>query len=660
MENGTSGFTRLFAVLLMVVFAAVTFITGCRLMGGGNDSDYSVAVATISGRVVNSSVIASRRGSEAAALLADEVAGGTGVKDAEVWIEELVPDPRFKTATDASGTYVFADVPAGEYHIIVQYVDPVTGKTMKTRSAALQVNGSSALVEVADLVGEAVENVATGQLRDAEGNFLPEGTVLTLWGETFAIGKDGTFTSPALPKNASEAEILVKLPDGNTVSFTTSFSSDVVPAFVELQVGADDNGNHAPAVVVTALVNGEAVSKVSPGALVTLRAVGSDDDSGDQSALVFVWSTTSGTLADGVSASEKLWTAPDYFTVATITVEVKDPKNATGKVNLPILVGIDKPSQVNTSSEKAITSFGFSALLVSVTIDTPNRIIAVTAPVGTAVNALVANFSVSDRATVKVAGTTQVSGKTANNFSSSLIYTVTAEDTSTADWTITLNVSGAQSVQITVLDLTSLITRPVKGAAPVTAAINAAQYTSGAISWYEANGTTVVTSDFAAAKVYVARLTLTAKPGYSLAGVAADSFSYAGATSLTNAAGSGNVVITFPATADAVVDALDLTALVTAPTKGASPMATAFDEAKSATISWFEADGTTAVSGNFAGAKVYVARLTLTAKPGYSLTGVTANSFLIPAQLRLPTLPAQVPLSLLSRSPPMQSLMLLI
>ncbi|GAB4270201.1 MAG: hypothetical protein Kow0029_06830 [Candidatus Rifleibacteriota bacterium] len=351
MHRETAGFTRFLHVFLLVIVMVITLASGCRIIdfGGDDDSTY-VGDSTISGRVVKPVVpVAAQRGNDRLALFAADNTGLVGISGAEVWLEDLVSDPRFRTTTNASGAYMFTEVPSGKHRVIVKYNDPATGKTMKTRSSVLQVTYTPALVEVADLAVEPALNVVTGQLRDAEGNFLPEGTVLTLWGETFTVGKDGVFTSPPLPESASEAEILVQLPGGNKpTGFTAPFVSDVVPAFVDLKVGAGNDGNHAPTVVVSASVSGNSVSKVNPGTVATLVAVGSDADSGDQAGLTYTWSATSGTLADGSSTLEKRWTAPDYFTVATITVEVKDSKSATGKVQLPILVGIDNPSQVDT------------------------------------------------------------------------------------------------------------------------------------------------------------------------------------------------------------------------------------------------------------------------------------------------------------------------
>jgi len=54
-------------------------------------------------------------------------------------------------------------------------------------------------------------------------------------------------------------------------------------------------------------------------------------------------------------------------------------------------------------------------------------------------------------------------------------------------------------------------------------------------------------STFAASTVYTATIVLTPKTGWTLTGVAADSFTVAGATA-TNTAGSGTVTAVFPAT----------------------------------------------------------------------------------------------------------------
>ncbi|GHV32493.1 hypothetical protein AGMMS4952_22930 [Spirochaetia bacterium] len=192
--------------------------------------------------------------------------------------------------------------------------------------------------------------------------------------------------------------------------------------------------------------------------------------------------------------------------------------------------------------------------------------------------------------------------------------------------TITFPATAAADVVVTALNLTALVTAPAKDATPVTTAINATQYT-GAIAW-KTSADAAHSGAFAASTVYKAEVTLTAKTGYTFTGVAADSFTYTSAT-VTNAADSGTVTITFPATAaaDVVVNALALTTLVTAPAKDASPVTTAINETQyTGSIAW-KTNAGAAHSGAFAASTVYKAEVTLTAKTGYTFTGVAANSF---------------------------------
>lgn len=84
------------------------------------------------------------------------------------------------------------------------------------------------------------------------------------------------------------------------------------------------------------------------------------------------------------------------------------------------------------------------------------------------------------------------------------------------------------------------VTAPVTGGVPVTTITETAQYT-GSVAWSGTPGT------FGGAIVYTATITLTAKSGYTLTGVTANSFTVAGATA-TNDINSGVVISVFPVT----------------------------------------------------------------------------------------------------------------
>ena len=162
---------------------------------------------------------------------------------------------------------------------------------------------------------------------------------------------------------------------------------------------------------------------------------------------------------------------------------------------------------------------------------------------------------------------------------------------------------------------------PVTGGMPKVS-FDASQYT-GAISWSPA-----VSGSFAASTSYTATITLTAKTGYTLTGVAANGFTVTGGTA-TNAVNSGAVTVVFPSTSapitppptSDIVTLLEIPVVIT-PETGGMPKAS-FDASQyTGTISW-----SPTVSGSFAAFTSYTATITLTAKTGYTLTGVEENSF---------------------------------
>ena len=188
-----------------------------------------------------------------------------------------------------------------------------------------------------------------------------------------------------------------------------------------------------------------------------------------------------------------------------------------------------------------------------------------------------------------------------------------------ADVTITAQFEDS-STTITTAAITG-VTAPVKGAVPVTAIPGTPTYTA-AISWLP------VDIIFKAGTVYTATITITPKTGYTLTGVSANSFTVAGATSVTNTTNSGIVTAVFPKTAedpkpDEVITTAAITG-VTVPVKGAAPVtAIPGTPTYTAAISWSPA------ATSFAAGIVYTATITITPTAGYTLTGVSANFFTV-------------------------------
>jgi uncharacterized delta-60 repeat protein len=132
------------------------------------------------------------------------------------------------------------------------------------------------------------------------------------------------------------------------------------------------------------------------------------------------------------------------------------PANTIG-ISEPVTIdsegGTVSVSIVLSSPPTLITAFEFPVSLnsnlpgdISGSIDETNQTIILTVPFETDVSALVATFTATGES-VAVNGTTQVSGTAANDFSSSVIYTVTAAGGSTQDYIVL--VSSALGVSLT-------------------------------------------------------------------------------------------------------------------------------------------------------------------------------------------------------------------
>jgi hypothetical protein len=155
------------------------------------------------------------------------------------------------------------------------------------------------------------------------------------------------------------------------------------------------------------------------------------------------------------------------------------------------------------------------------------------------------------------------------------------------------------------------VTVPVNGEIPVTRITESSQY-SGTVTW---NGNPVA---FAASTQYTATITLTAKTGYTLQGVAANFFTVAGAATVSNSANSGVITAVFPATA--VTNITSVSIIIIAPVKGETPKTTASTTGNFTidTVSWSPTDNP------FLSDKVYTASVTLTANSGYTFTGLNS------------------------------------
>jgi len=200
-------------------------------------------------------------------------------------------------------------------------------------------------------------------------------------------------------------------------------------------------------------------------------------------------------------------------------------------LNPPASASTPNPTPTPLSDAKAITAFDFKALEPNVigAIDEGAKTIALTVPFGTNVNALVPTIVHTGKSVSPASGEEK-------DFTSPVIYSVTADDTSTQAYLITVTEAAA------VIDIAAIpgVTVPATGATPVTTITPTAQY-AGTVAWSVAWNPDDL---FQSLVFYIATITLTPKSGFILTGVAEDFFTVAGAVA-TNPIDSGEVTARF-------------------------------------------------------------------------------------------------------------------
>jgi cysteine-rich repeat protein len=159
--------------------------------------------------------------------------------------------------------------------------------------------------------------------------------------------------------------------------------------------------------------------------------------------LVATFVTTGASIVVGSTPQVSGTTPNDFSSPVMYEVTATDGSKKTYTVTV----------QVASNSSNELTSFEFlaannGALVVDIVGTINGTSIAATVPSGTSVTALVASFNTTG-ASVTVGGVAQVSGTTANNFSSPVMYTVTAANGKTKVYTVDVTVAPSSAKAIT-------------------------------------------------------------------------------------------------------------------------------------------------------------------------------------------------------------------
>jgi hypothetical protein len=153
-------------------------------------------------------------------------------------------------------------------------------------------------------------------------------------------------------------------------------------------------------------------------------------------ALVATYTTTGASVKIGTVTQTNPAAAHDFtIPVVAYIVTAADATTATYTVTVTVALATDK----------AITTYSFAEYPGAAgTITEPAHTIAVTVPKGTNVTALVATFTTTGASvTVGTPSVAQVSGTTANNFTSPVAYIVTDANSSTVTYNVTVTVATA-------------------------------------------------------------------------------------------------------------------------------------------------------------------------------------------------------------------------
>ncbi|RKP55020.1 hypothetical protein D7Z26_07255 [Cohnella endophytica] len=157
--------------------------------------------------------------------------------------------------------------------------------------------------------------------------------------------------------------------------------------------------------------------------------------------LVASFTLSAGATAKVGSTIQTSGTTSNNFTSAvTYTVTAENGTSQTWKVTVTVAAA---------SSAKDITAFSLAEQTNAATINATAHTVSIEVTNGTQANGLVATFTLSAGATVKVGGYDQVSGTTANDFTNAVLYTVKAENGTTQDWTVTLSVAKSSVATLT-------------------------------------------------------------------------------------------------------------------------------------------------------------------------------------------------------------------
>jgi cysteine-rich repeat protein len=413
--------TKTYTVTVSVASNSAKDLTSFKFAAASNSGLSGDVVGTINGTSISATV---PNGTNIAALVASFNTTGVSVTVGGVAQTSGVTPNNF--TSPVAYTVTAADASKKVYTVTVA-IAPSSAKAI-TSYSFLSANNPT--------IGMDVNATINGTTIAAT---VPSGTDVAALVATFATsGQSVTISGVAQMSGLTADNFLnpvaytVTAADGSTQTYTVTVTVAKSTAKAITSYAFLTTDNAGLGANVDATINGTTISATVPfGTNVT--------------ALVATFETTGASVTVGGVAQTSGSSPNNFSSSVAYVVTAADNSMQTYIVNVTIA----------PSSEKTITSYEFlsanntnAGLGANVDASINGTTISATVPFGTDVTALIANFATTG-ASVSVGGVVQTSGTTANNFTSSVAYVVTAADNSTQTYTVNVTVAPSSEKTIT-------------------------------------------------------------------------------------------------------------------------------------------------------------------------------------------------------------------
>ena len=248
----------------------------------------------------------------------------------------------------------------------------------------------------------------------------PSGTSIAWASDNPAIGPDGTVTRPAAGSPAAMVTLTATITKNGGTPVTNTFTVIVEP----VPADASEAITEDQAAVVDSLIRGTNANLATVTASLSLPTTGPSGTS-------IVWASDNAAIgADGTVTRPAVGSPAITVTLtATITKNGGTPVTNT----FTVIVQPQSVSPAVLGSTKAITGFSFTSPAATGTVTDATHTIAITVPTGTNVTGLAPGI-------VHTGASVSPDSGVAKDFTSPVIYTVTAADGSTQAYTVTVTI----------------------------------------------------------------------------------------------------------------------------------------------------------------------------------------------------------------------------